>query len=65
MRGEYKFCHSCCIAWSDDTAWLDTAAPKKSQPATPGTGGFQGVTETVWNFHIGGYQVCEKLLKDP
>jgi len=22
------------------------------------------VPEAVWNFHIGGYQVCEKWLKD-
>ncbi len=34
--------------------WLD-----KSQ-----TTGFRGVRESVWNFHIGGYQVCEKWLKD-
>jgi len=26
--------------------------------------GFKGVPENVWNFHIGGYQVCEKWLKD-
>src|SRR5208337_2864904 len=25
---------------------------------------FEGVPEIVWNFHIGGYQVCEKWLKD-
>jgi len=25
---------------------------------------FEGVPEAVWNFHIGGYQVCEKWLKD-
>jgi predicted helicase len=25
---------------------------------------FDGVPENVWNFHIGGYQVCEKWLKD-
>jgi hypothetical protein len=25
---------------------------------------FEGVPENVWNFHIGGYQVCEKWLKD-
>jgi predicted helicase len=25
---------------------------------------FDGVPEIVWNFHIGGYQVCEKWLKD-
>ena len=28
------------------------------------TKGFAGVPEDVWNFHIGGYQVCEKWLKD-
>jgi predicted helicase len=25
---------------------------------------FEGVPQEVWNFHIGGYQVCEKWLKD-
>jgi predicted helicase len=25
---------------------------------------FAGVSSAVWNFHIGGYQVCEKWLKD-
>jgi len=40
--------------WSDNTVWLD-----KEQ-----TTGFKGVREEVWNFHIGGYQVCEKWLKD-
>ena len=24
----------------------------------------QGVPEEVWNFYIGGYQVCQKWLKD-
>jgi hypothetical protein len=52
------------IGWSEDTVWLDAAATKKGQPATPGTIGFRGVSEAVWNFHIGGYQVCEKWLKD-
>jgi hypothetical protein len=40
--------------WSDDTVWID-----KKQ-----TIGFHGVPENVWNFHIGGYQVCHKWLKD-
>jgi len=26
--------------------------------------GFRGVHENIWNFNIGGYQVCEKWLKD-
>ena len=41
------------ISWSKNTVWLDKAQ----------TTGFQGVREDVWNFHIGGYQVCEKWLK--
>ena len=36
------------------TVWLDKAQ----------TTGFKGVPDPVWNFHIGGYQVCEKWLKD-
>jgi len=42
------------VTWSADTVWVD-----KKQ-----TTGFQGVREAVWNFHIGGYQVCQKWLKD-
>src|SRR3989338_1930181 len=42
------------ITYSDETVWIDKAK----------TEGFQGVPESVWNFHIGGYQVCEKWLKD-
>ena len=41
-------------AWSNDTIWLDGT---KSI-------GIEGVPESVWNFHIGGYQVCFKWLKD-
>ena len=52
------------VGWSDDTVWLNAAATKKGQPAKPGTSGFRGVPEEVWNFHIGGYQVCHKWLKD-
>ena len=52
------------VGWSDDTVWLDTAATKKGQPGAAGTMGFRGVPEAVWNSHIGGYQVCEKWLKD-
>lgn len=42
------------VTWSRDTVWVDKAQ----------TIGFRGVCESVWNFHIGGYQVCEKWLKD-
>ena len=52
------------VGWSDNTVWLDAGAARKGHLAVPGTVGFHGVPEAVWNFHIGGYQVCEKWLKD-
>ena len=42
------------VSYVDSTVWLDKAQ----------TRGFVGVSEEVWNFHIGGYQVCHKWLKD-
>jgi hypothetical protein len=37
----------------------------KGDPQSEATGQyFEGVPPEVWNFHIGGYQVCEKWLKD-
>jgi predicted helicase len=42
------------ISWSNNTVWLNKAR----------TIGFKGVRDDVWNFHIGGYKVCEKWLKD-
>lgn len=48
--------------WADGTVWLDAGGKKAA--TTPGSSGFRGVPEQVWNFHIGGYQVCEKWLKD-
>ena len=52
------------VSWSDDTVWIDAATTKRGQSAEPGTIGFRGVPEAVWNFKVGGYQVCEKWLKD-
>lgn len=37
-----------------EIVWIDKA--KKC--------GFQGISDEVWNFHIGGHQVCAKWLKD-
>lgn len=42
------------VSYSDETVWVDKAK----------TRGFEGVPEEVWNFRIGGYQVCHKWLKD-
>ena len=55
------------VGWSDGTVWLDAGKinARDGQRATkPGTIGFQGVPEEVWDFQIGGYQVCHKWLKD-
>ncbi len=54
------------VGWSDDMVWIDAVKPTKAtaDAEVTGTVGFRGVHEEVWNFHIGGYQVCEKWLKD-
>jgi len=40
--------------------------PAQSAAGTPPLQGqyFEGIPPEVWEFHIGGYQVCEKWLKD-
>ncbi|MFH0814212.1 MAG: type ISP restriction/modification enzyme [Pseudomonadota bacterium] len=40
------------VRYDNETVWINNEQ------------GFMGVREDVWNFHIGGYQVCEKWLKD-
>lgn len=42
------------VSYSNQTVWLDKGQGK----------GFRSVPEAVWNFHVGGYHVCEKWLKD-
>jgi hypothetical protein len=41
------------VSHARETVWFDKAQ----------TRGFRGVSDAVWSFHIGGYQVCEKWLK--
>ena len=55
------------VGWSDGTVWLDagkTIAREGHRATKPGKIGFQGVREEIWDFHIGGYRVCYKWLKD-
>ena len=55
------------VGWSDGTVWLDAARTNARQghrATKPGRFGFHGVPQEVWDFHIGGYQVCHKWLKD-
>ena len=42
------------VSWIDNVVWFDKAR----------TVGIRGVSEAVWRFRVGGYQVCEKWLKD-
>ena len=55
------------IGWLNGTVWLDarkTNAREGQRAVNPGSFGFEGIPEKVWDFHIGGYQVCHKWLKD-
>ena len=55
------------VGWSNGIVWLDagkTSAREGHRATKPGTIGFKGVPEQVWDFPIGGYQVCHKWLKD-
>ena len=55
------------VGWSNGTVWLDAAktnARQRHRAVSPGQFGFHGVREDVWDFQIGGYQVCHKWLKD-
>ena len=55
------------VGWSDGTVWLSagkTDARQGHRAAKTGRFGFHGVPEEVWDFHVGGYQVCHKWLKD-
>jgi predicted helicase len=48
------------IAHIDDVLWIDSSV---KDPAI-GTSGFSGVSEDVFQFELGGYQICEKWFKD-
>ena len=55
------------VGWSHGTVWLDagkTNASEGHRATKLGTIGFKGVPEEVWDFHLGGYQICHKWLKD-
>ena len=55
------------VGWSNGTVWLDAAktnARQRHRATKPGQYGFHGVPEDVWDFQIGGYQICHKWLKD-
>ncbi len=53
------------VGWTKDNGgavWLDGKGNRANFKR--GTSGFSPVPEKVWKHHIGGYQVCEKWLKD-
>jgi hypothetical protein len=54
------------VGFSPPSAGLKASATKAGAALKASATGqyFEGVPPEVWNFHIGGYQVCEKWLKD-
>jgi type I restriction-modification system DNA methylase subunit len=42
------------VTYSNETVWINYGK----------TQGFNDIPEKVWDFHIGGYQICQKWLKD-
>ncbi|MBB5035573.1 hypothetical protein HNQ65_005186 [Prosthecobacter vanneervenii] len=49
------------VEYSDNTVWINAAGARGGTIGGPS--GFHGVSEPVWNFNIGGYQICDKWLK--
>ena len=54
IKGDFESYFVTKVSFSNETVWIGENR----------TTGFQGVPEDVWDFHIGGYQVCHKWLKD-
>jgi predicted helicase len=55
------------VGWSNDTVWLDAGETNSRAghiATVPGLIDFNGITRDVWNFQIGGCQVCYKWLDD-
>lgn len=52
------------VGWSANSVWLNATVATVGEQSASGSIGFRGVPEPVWQFHIGGYKVCEKWLKD-
>jgi hypothetical protein len=49
------------IGWNGETVWIDAV---RSPRGTSGNVGFRGIPEEVWNFSIGGYQICDTLPRN-
>lgn len=52
------------IGWREGVVYIDAPASLRGSAHHEGSAGFAGVPEEVWLFEVGGYQVCEKWLKD-
>ncbi len=53
------------VGWTNEgggTVWINGTGTSKNYKK--GTSGFCPVPRNIWEHHIGGYQVCEKWLKD-
>ncbi len=53
--------------WSGGTIWINAkkvVAHQGYRATKRGSCGLTNVSESVWDFHVGSYQVCHKWLKD-
>jgi hypothetical protein len=50
--------------WREDCVFLNKSASRRVDRDRDRLCGFSDVPAPVWNFKIGGYQVCDKWLKD-
>ncbi len=52
------------VTWDDNSVWLDTPHRGRGPSERAILGRFEDVSSEVWGFHMAGYQVCDKWLKE-
>lgn len=48
------------VSHADEVLWIDSS----TRNSESGSSGFSGVSDAVFRFELGGYQICEKWFKD-
>ena len=60
----YSLCPLCLEWFLPLACWQDCINENKQQILINSDQYFGGIPPQIWNFYIGGYQVCQKWLKD-
>jgi hypothetical protein len=56
--------HVGAIAWHEGSVVLESLESVRSRNRGGAAARFRNVSKDIWEFRVGGYQVCEKWLKD-